>query len=364
MSQIASGMSFPAIKGNQANNEYYIVMCPLKRLKRIFSFDEGQLPVDKRAQRIINEDRIPDIANYILDNRDDYVFSALTACIDGLSEFVAIGDSKHEQKIGTLIVDEDAELFITDGQHRNAAIQEALLEDPTLGDETISVVFFANKTLEERQKIFKDLNLFPVKTDSSLSITYDDKPDAKLSKSIIFESEKLRKLVHMEKSNLGLRSKKLISHSAVNTATKSLLGNITESNYQSLIPVASEYWHEVLDNMPAWILVCNDEASGGEIREESIHAHAVTFHALGLLGSWLLKNDPNWKSTLKKLKDVDWSRNNKNWIGRCVVNGSMYNNAKAAKLTCSKIKQLIDIQLSETELASEKTLNNGVSEND
>lgn len=98
MSQIASGMSFPAIKGQQANDEYYIVMCPLKRLKRIFSFDEGQLPVDKRAQRIINEERIPDIANYILDNRDNYVFSALTACIDGLSEFVAIGDSKHEQK--------------------------------------------------------------------------------------------------------------------------------------------------------------------------------------------------------------------------------------------------------------------------
>ena len=63
-------MSFPAIKGQQANDEYYIVMCPLKRLKRIFSFDEGQLPVDKRAQRIINEERIPDIANYILDNRD------------------------------------------------------------------------------------------------------------------------------------------------------------------------------------------------------------------------------------------------------------------------------------------------------
>lgn len=357
MSQIASGMSFPAIKGKQANDEYYIVMCPLKRLKRIFSFDEGQLPVDKRAQRVINEDRIPDIASYILDNRDDYVFSALTACIDGLSEFVSVGESKHEQKIGTLTIDEDAELYITDGQHRNAAIQAALREDPTLGDETISVVFFASKSLEERQKIFKDLNLYPVKTDTSLSITYDDKPDAKLSKTIIFESDKLRKLVHMEKSNLGPRSKKLISHSAVNTATKSLLGNITEANYKELIPIASDYWHEVLENMPAWILVCNDEASGGEIREESIHAHAVTFHALGLLGCWLLKNDDNWKETLRRLKDVDWSRSNSDWAGRCIVNGNMYNNTKAAKLTCAKIKQFIGVELSEIELASEQAIN-------
>ncbi len=356
MSQIASGMSFPAIKGQQANDEYYIVMCPLKRLKRIFSFDEGQLPVDKRAQRIINEERIPDIANYILDNRDNYVFSALTACIDGLSEFVAIGDSKHEQKIGTLVIDEDAELFITDGQHRNAAIQEALTQDPTLGNETISIVFFASKSLEERQKIFKDLNLYPVRTDASLSITYGDKPDAILSKTIIFESEKLRKLVHMEKSNLGPRSKKLVSHSAVNTATKSLLGNITEANYQELIPVASEYWHEVLANMPSWLLVCNDEASGGEIREESINAYSVTFHALGILGHWLLKHDERWKQTLKRLRDVNWSRSNVEWAGRCVVNGGMYNNTKAAKLTCAKIKQLIGVELSDSEIAAEQAL--------
>jgi len=98
MNQIVSGMSFPAIKGMQAKTEYYIVMLPLKRLSRIFTLDEGQLPVDRRAQRIINEERIPDISNYILENRDSYVFSALTACIDGLSEFSAIGESKHEQK--------------------------------------------------------------------------------------------------------------------------------------------------------------------------------------------------------------------------------------------------------------------------
>jgi len=228
MNQIISGTSFPAIRGTQAKTEYYIVMCPLKRLNKIFTFDEGQLPVDQRAQRIINEERIPDIANYILDNRDNYVFSALTACITGVSKFVPIGNNKHEQKIGTLLIDEDAELYITDGQHRNAAILEAIKADPSLADETISVVFFTNKSLEERQRIFKDLNLYPVKTDSSLSITYDDKPDAILSKTIVFRSEQLTKLVHMEKSNLGARSKKLVSHSALNKASKYLLGNITQ----------------------------------------------------------------------------------------------------------------------------------------
>lgn len=349
MSGIVSGLSFPAIKGTQANAEYYIVMCPLKRLSKVFTFDEGQLPVDQRAQRIINEERIPDITNYILDSRDNYVFSALTACIDGICEFIGIGESKHEQKIGTLVIDEDADIYITDGQHRNAAILQALKEDPTLGDETISVVFFSNKSLEERQRIFKDLNLYPVKTDSSLSITYDDRPDARLSKTIVFESPQFTKLIHMEKSNLGSRSKKLVSHSALNKASKELLGKITENNYRSLIPKASYYWHQVLENMPAWQLVCDDKVSGGELRDESVHAHSVTFQALGQLGFQLINSSNDWESSLKGLCNINWSRQNKDWHGRCVVNKNMSNNAKTVELTRIQIKKYLKLALTEKE---------------
>lgn len=77
MNPIVSGVSFPAIKGKQAKTEYYIVMCPLKRLNKIFSLDEGQLPVDQRAQRILNEERIPDITNYILEGRENMFFLLL-----------------------------------------------------------------------------------------------------------------------------------------------------------------------------------------------------------------------------------------------------------------------------------------------
>lgn len=40
-----------------------------------------------RAQRKLNESRIPIISKYILDNRENYVFSALVASIDGKFEF-------------------------------------------------------------------------------------------------------------------------------------------------------------------------------------------------------------------------------------------------------------------------------------
>ena len=70
---------FPAVKGIQAGREYYISMVPLKLLPRLFPSDEEFVLPEFRAQRRINESRIPEITRYIIDNRDSYVFSALSA---------------------------------------------------------------------------------------------------------------------------------------------------------------------------------------------------------------------------------------------------------------------------------------------
>lgn len=354
MDKVISGSTFPAIRGIQAGNEYYTVMCPLKRLRRLFTFDERSLPATERAQRSINTERIPQITNYMLNERMSYAFSALTACIEGTSIFIPLSEDGHNSKIGTLIIDEDAEVYIADGQHRHAAISEALRQDPSLGDESIAVVFFADKTLQERQKIFKDLNLYPIKVDSSLSLTYADEPHALLSKTVISSSSSLSKLVHMEQSNLGKRSKKLISHSAFNKATRELLGKITPENYQAFVPIALNFWEAVIKKIPAWRLVIQDQVSGGEIREESIHAHSVTFQSLGMVGRWLLQNDDAWEERLEGLSDIDWARSNKaDWEGRCVFNGNMRNTRLNAKLTANRIKHHLKIPLSSAEQEEE-----------
>lgn len=354
MNSIISGTSFPAIRGIQASDEFYTVMCPLKRLRKVFTFDESALPVEERAQRSLSPERIPEITDYILENRENYVFSAITACIEGKSEFTPFGDDNHHSKMGSLIIDEDAEIYITDGQHRNAAIAEALKQDPTLANETISVVFYTNISLERRQKIFKDLNLYPVKTSRSLSITYDDKPEAMLSKLVITNSRVLPKLVHMEDSNLGPRSKKLITHSAFNKATAELFDEIDENNYKALATIASQFWETVINNLSLWQFVYKDEIAAGEVRKESIHPHSVTLQSLGMVGKSLLANDKHWQTTLDKLKNINWDRNNKeDWEGRCVINGAIRNSSIAAKLTAIRIKYHLGCQLSNKEQAEE-----------
>ena len=63
--------SFPAIKGTQASREYFVIMCPLKILSKLFIFNEDDIPAEYRAQRILNKNRIPEMANYIINNPKD-----------------------------------------------------------------------------------------------------------------------------------------------------------------------------------------------------------------------------------------------------------------------------------------------------
>src|SRR6266496_6662269 len=65
---------FPAIRGVQAKREFYVSMCPLRLIPRIFVFDGEELIPELRAQRTLNKGRIPQLARYIVQNRNDYTF--------------------------------------------------------------------------------------------------------------------------------------------------------------------------------------------------------------------------------------------------------------------------------------------------
>ena len=146
---------FTALRGRQAGREYYIAMCPLKLVPKIFLFQEEEIPPELRSQRTLNKARIPEIASYMLANREEYIFSSITASIDGNAKFDPLPvDGTKTDDVGKLRISMDARFIINDGQHRRAAIEKALHECPDLGDETISVVFFIDIGLKRTQQMF------------------------------------------------------------------------------------------------------------------------------------------------------------------------------------------------------------------
>lgn len=342
--------SFPAVKGIQAGREYYISMVPLKLLSKLFPGDDDIVAPEHRAQRKINETRIPEIKKYILENRETYVFSALSASIDGKFSFVA----SENENMGTLLVDMSSVFLINDGQHRKAAIEAAMLEDATLGDETISIVFFADAGLARSQQMFTDLNKHAVKTSNSLSTLYDSRDAvAVATKEVIAAVPFFKRFTDKERDILGKNSSNLFTLNMIYKANLKIvhIDNCDKKATRFLI----NYWKTVAENITEWQDVMNRSLTKKDLRENYIITLAITLTALGKLGRYFYDNPKvNMAVSLKKLEKIDWSRSNEDWLGRMIrEDGKVMNSEEAVTLTCSKIKQLIGIPLSKDELAKE-----------
>ena len=348
---------FPVAKGIQSNKEYYIAMVPLKMIPRLFPSDDEYVSPEYRAQRKLNSFRIPVMSKYILDNRDTYVFSALAASIDGEFKFVPATESTD---IGLLEVSMDAKLLINDGQHRKAAIIEALKEDSSLNDETISVVFFADQGLKRSQQMFTDLNKHAVKTSNSIAELYDSRDQlAVITRNVISEIEFLDEFTDKEKDILGKYSSNLFTLSTFyNANTRIIRGGKMENDTETFL---LRYWQAVVDNIEPWKELKNKEISKVDLRENYIITQSVIIQVLGRLGNYFYLNKKvNLTETLKGLSKVDWRRSATVWKLRTIrENGRMINNEDAIILACNVVKQILSIPLDSAEMAREEKRNKG-----
>jgi DNA sulfur modification protein DndB len=352
---------FPAIRGIQAGREYYVSMCPLRLIPKIFLFDEEELVPELRAQRILNKARIPEMADYVTGNRENYVFSAITASIDGIVNFDPLAEGDDLNRIGTLHVPMESRFIINDGQHRRAAIEMALKEQPEVGDETIAVVFFLDRGLERCQQMFADLNRYAIRPSTSLGLLYDHRDaKAQLAKAVVSKSSAFNKMVEMEKSSLSARSRKLFTLSAVYNATSALIGDQQVENVDELAEHCAVYWDEVDKYIPEWRYVRESKMTSGEVRRDFIHSHAITLQVLGEVGHMLMQQPKTWKQKLVKLSNIDWSRSNSSlWEGRAMVAGRVQKARNNVTLTRAAVKSFVGLPFTPEEQRLEDALGKG-----
>lgn len=353
---------FPAIRGVQAGREYYVSMCPLRLIPKIFLFDDEELVPELRAQRVLNRARVPDISNYILENRDSYVFSAITASVDGDVKFQPVGTEVDESRVGALHIDMNARFIINDGQHRRAAIELALKQEPILGDETIAVVLFLDRDLQRSQQMFADLNRYAIRPSRSLGLLYDHRNDlSKITKLVALRSTAFKDVVEMEKSTLSERSRKLFTLSAIYSGNAALLEGAEFSNLEHASKRCIEFWDELARCIPEWGHVRASTMTAGEVRRDFLHSHAIVLQALGIAGNQLLRDaQSGWRERLKLLKGIDWSRSNaKLWEGRALIGGRASKSSHNVILTSNVIKQRLKLDLGPDEKRVEDAFKRG-----
>lgn len=316
-------MQFPAIRGRMGSRTVYLAQLPLSLVPKLFKFtDWGEMTPEVRAQRKLVTKRVPEIARYLLDHEDDWVFSSLTASFRDEENFK---ESNIDPNLGLLELPLDTDFLINDGQHRRAAIEMALKENPALGEQTISVVLLPEENLERNQQVFSDLNRTVQKTSRSLDILYDHRdPMNSIAMAVANMVPLFKGRVEKDAVSLAVKSPKFITLSSLYDATAQFLGKVDEDETEDVLAMketkAIEYWKEVAKHINEWRLVQTGDMKPSESRAEFVHSHAVAFWALGAVGKALLEQRPtNWEHELKHLEDIDWTKVNPEWQGICML---------------------------------------------
>jgi len=342
-------LSFPAIRGHMGKRDYYVAMVKLSLVPKLFRFrDWAELPPEQRAQRVIQKSRIPEITQYILDNEDGYLFSSLTASYNCEPVFTPLNE---HQDIGILEMSFEADLMINDGQHRRAAIEEALKENPTIGDESISVVLFPWEDLDRMQQMFSDLNRTARKTSKSLDILYNHRDlMSQVALSVIERVDAFKGLVDKDRVSLPLHSPKLFTLGSLYDATAALLGSVIEADLIAKTDLAIEFWDSVAENLPEWNKVKSGDLKPLELRQEFIHTHAVVLWAIGAMGQTLISANPGeWKTRLRELRNIDWRRTNREWQGVAMSGPNVVNRRQSRMDTASFLKVKMGLKLTPSE---------------
>ena len=331
---------FPAVKGVQAQHEYYISMVPLEVIAKILQFADEELPPEVRAQRKINRARIPEIRDYILENLDSYVFSALTVSVDGEMSFNCISDTTPQ--IGTISIAMTSRFLINDGQHRRAAIAEAIKMNPALKNEHISVVFYKDAGLRRSQQMFSDLNRYAIKPTKSINILFNSREEASIiAKAIAEEVDAFKGFVEKEKTTISNRSKALFTLSAICTATNELLMGI-EASTPEKTDLAVRFWIAVSSHIEAWNDVRLGRKKSSEVRKDYICSLSITLVAIGHAGNALIMFHPDdWEQRLKVLAEIDWKKSNPAWENLVFVSGKVAANRSTQRAMSEYMKDIL-----------------------
>lgn len=342
----------PAMRGKIGSRTYYACLMPMSAIPNLFKFTDwiGFTAAD-REQRILNEKRVPDLRNYILDNDEDYLFSAITASYKSPPVFVSMNANGNggESNIGVLKLKLGDELIINDGQHRCAGIASALKENPGIGEHTIAVLLFNYESKERVQQMFSDLNRFVVKTSKSLDVLYDKRDKISAATIAFLDQVPLfEKLTEMTDASLKSKSPKLFTLAALYDANCELLKGKENESVIDNAALLKIYWGEVAKHMPAWNSVFTEHMTAAELRAGKIASHSTVLRALGGLGVELMK-DESWPDRLAGLDDIDWSKSNKDWENVCIIANSVVSNRQARAATKAYIKARLQMELTDGE---------------
>ncbi len=350
--------NIPAVRGFQGEHAVYAAMCPIRLLPKLFPVGvDNSTTVESHSFRRANMKRVHEIANYLLENRDDFHMATVTVSIEHKVRFVA-AENAHSKTptIGQLFIPLEARLTILDGVHRIYGVQKALAKNSSLANDAIAMLLHVDPNGSRRRQLFSDTKQHERTTAPSRRIAFDERDElARLTREVIMKVPVFGDAIEMDKTAISNRSRKLFTLSALYQANRELLADRKKDSYKQRLKLATEFWIKVAEQIPGWSQIIRSDKSAAEIRANYVHCHAIGVAAIARAGRALLALHPDdWNKRLTKLSSLDWSRRNtKLWEGRAMIGGRLSKSSSAVARAGNAVKRHLGIRLSAEEEALE-----------
>lgn len=353
MSQTVDYNLYVGTKGKQGRYSFYTTTIKLREVYETFRFyldspeERGDYEVhatksgrkkvirhrdasvDQDAQRIRDPNKVDKIIDYMKTNKDNWIFSSITASCDSPIKFE---ESPLDPRIGTIKIRKGSKLLINDGQHRADAIGKLWnndLEIPNkeqFGEQAVSVVIYEGKDLKRMQQMFIDLQKG---TPVNKSLQHELSPD--LDKILVREVRDsipfFKDYVVKDETSVAKGSCKLFTLNSFYDANRYVFGSqLSDENYEEIRDFLISFWTELSHSIPEWSpFIENPKKDTDLFRKTSLSHLSVTMHAFGMIASNIYHGNFSL-NRLSRLKNVNFNRSNQILLKKYTVNKRLANN--------------------------------------
>jgi DGQHR domain-containing protein len=322
----SSDLPIIAIEGNEGDRTTYVAKISFSELSEHFKLvPTNNAPQSVTLQRELATSRGKGISKYIQSN-SDFIFPELIAVVERLDTL-----RTEISSVVRLVLCADAFRYLVDGQGRLFGVNDVM----ALGDEyanmSVDIKFVTSRGVDADAQIFTDVNKTPVSPNASQCIAMDTRQSlSKFAKEAVMSNSYLRNRIDFSKASVTGNTQSTAVWT-LNQFSKfiQILTGCTAKTAETLFADEDKrtYWISFIEKLFTHLRVNEQIASTldkgcGQWNENSIVTTSVFLKSVALYGKVILMNFAagtikDW-SFMDALCDMDFSTNEKEWVGRCL----------------------------------------------
>jgi DGQHR domain-containing protein len=280
---LTQGMQVAALRGKQGSRTLYQVMVENSVLNNFFKIDFETSA--EHSQRNLRPEHAKKIADYILENPNDYVLGALIYAVDTECIFTP---SAISPDLGVLTIPFGTNMRSLDGQHRRSGLNSAIEKNNGFSKDHTSVLIYVEPEVKKRRQMFSDMNATPLVVAKALNVKFDSRdPFARAAQHLVATHSMLADTTDTENARVKGTDDKWYSLGAIFDALKRLqvgaggrVRNASDYAEASIIARGAEFFDLLDAARPEFEELRAGYITASELRSNSILLSSTTLRAI------------------------------------------------------------------------------------